>query len=228
MEQFGIQDQAIKLGKYLVSELELEDGVDTLSKWMTHYIAEQITIAENSEGEKKEEAKQKCFETILKLWERRIYFPEGKRPLEEFDPIFRVLERLDTEKDHLPFYKLKDFDEVKNTSEKKTDFDTWINHIENIDKVAKQLIRFCLVNAYESSKDEKTQEWITNSIESVDGMDIQAARVIVRMYEDQIEEESEEEFEVKILTSLLEEIDLLEKTQNEIRDYINNRINRVK
>lgn len=158
MEQSGIQQQAIILGKSLVSELELEDGVDTLSKWMTHYIAEQITIAENSEGEKKEEAKQKCFETILKLWERRIYFPEGKRPLEEFDPIFRVLERLDTEKDNLPFYKLKDFDKVKNTSEKKTDLETWINHIENIDKAAQRLIRFCLVNAYDSLDTNLTKQ----------------------------------------------------------------------
>lgn len=213
MEQFEIQEQALKLGKSLVSELELEDGVDTLSKWMTHYIAEQITIAENSEGEKKEEAKKRCFETILKLWERRIYFPEGKRPLEEFDPIFRVLERLDTEKDNLPFYKLKDFGKVKKKPEEQTDLETWINHIENIDKIAKQLIRYCLVNAYELSKDDMTQEWLTNSIESIDGMDIQAARVIVRLYEDNVgKEESEEESEVKELTNLLTKIDLLERT----------------
>ena len=35
-----IQERAISLGKALVQELELEPGVDTLSRWMAHYVAE--------------------------------------------------------------------------------------------------------------------------------------------------------------------------------------------
>ncbi len=66
-----MKEQVISLGKALVKELELEPGVDTLARWMAHYIAEQIAIAENATDDKKVEAESRCFETILKLWQHR-------------------------------------------------------------------------------------------------------------------------------------------------------------
>ena len=57
----------IKLGEKIVDELLLSNGVDTLSKWMAHYIAELIEKVKNSEGEEKEKYEKECFETILKL-----------------------------------------------------------------------------------------------------------------------------------------------------------------
>lgn len=57
----------IKLGKKIVDELLLSEGVDTLSKWMAHYIAELIEKAKNAEAEEKEKYEKECFETILKL-----------------------------------------------------------------------------------------------------------------------------------------------------------------
>ena len=95
----------ISLGKQLVEELDLEPGVDTLARWMAHYIAEQMIIAEKSDGDDKAQAEKQCFETILYLWQHRSLLPNKYRPFENFDPIFRVLEKLDP--DHKEPYYLK-------------------------------------------------------------------------------------------------------------------------
>ena len=46
MENSEIQKRIINLGKALVEEIGLDPGVDTLARWMAHYIAEQMEIAE--------------------------------------------------------------------------------------------------------------------------------------------------------------------------------------
>lgn len=101
MASSEIQERIINLGKALVEELGSRIG--TPSRWMAHYIAEQMTIADNAQGDDKIRAEQKCFETILKLWEHRSSLPNGQRPFENFEPIFRVLEQLNPENKQ-PFY----------------------------------------------------------------------------------------------------------------------------
>jgi len=82
--------RAISLGKALVQELKLEPGVDTLSKWMAHYITEQIAIAETTTASEKIEADQQCFETILKLWKHRSSLPNNRYPFKNFKPLFQA------------------------------------------------------------------------------------------------------------------------------------------
>src|SRR6266568_861860 len=89
---FEIHQRAIRLGKALVHELEPDGSVDTLSRWMAHYIAEQLVILEDSSSDMG--AKQRCFDTILKVWQHRAELPDGCRPFENFEPIFQVLNRL--------------------------------------------------------------------------------------------------------------------------------------
>ena len=82
MASSEMRKRIINLGKALIEELGLDPGVDTLARWMAHYIAEQMTIAENATGDDKIEAEQHCFETILKLWQHRSSLPNGRRPFE--------------------------------------------------------------------------------------------------------------------------------------------------
>ena len=49
-------------------ELGLDPGVDTLARWIAHYIAEQMEVAGNATGEDKLTAERRCFDAILKLW----------------------------------------------------------------------------------------------------------------------------------------------------------------
>jgi hypothetical protein len=69
----------VTLGIRIVRELGLEDSVDTLGRWMSHYLAELIERAEQSDqGKEKETAKRECSDLIMKVWEKRKYWPHGQ------------------------------------------------------------------------------------------------------------------------------------------------------
>lgn len=76
MEQSNQLQETLEFGKKLVKEFELDESVDTLGKWMLHYIAELIDkINEESEEEVKQEIKKECSEVILQFWEHRYQWP---------------------------------------------------------------------------------------------------------------------------------------------------------
>ena len=77
------------LGKRIVKELDLEDSVDTLGRWMAHRIAELIERAEQGETEaEREAAKRECTDVILSLWGHRAKFP-FKPPLADIAKFLR-------------------------------------------------------------------------------------------------------------------------------------------
>jgi hypothetical protein len=66
------------LGERIVNELGLADGVDTLGRWMSHRLAEQIARAEEATSpEMREAAQREAADLILRLWERRERWPRG-------------------------------------------------------------------------------------------------------------------------------------------------------
>ncbi|MDE5437591.1 hypothetical protein KRE47_08140 [Elizabethkingia meningoseptica] len=165
MENLELQEKILNLGKLFVKELKLEPGVDTFSRWMAHYLAEKITIAEQSKGTKKKTAEKVCFDVILKLWEHRHTLPSGKRPFEGFEPILDTLSKLNPDREESYFYnsfRYQDKEESENydsNSVKK-----WMNIAEEIDKTARVWIEYALSQASNIAKNEKTKEWIENAI----------------------------------------------------------------
>jgi hypothetical protein len=95
----------VKLGRKLVDELGLEPSVDTLGRWMSHYIAELITNAETKNGEAKELAKKQCFHAILMLWRYRAELPHSEFPFEDLEPIASVVASLDPENDTTCYFR---------------------------------------------------------------------------------------------------------------------------
>ena len=91
-ENLETQERVINLGKKLLVNLKKNEA-DEITSWMINYLAEQIGLAES--GSK--EAKNSCIEVILELWERRAILPNGTRPFESFEPIFKALESLSPE-----------------------------------------------------------------------------------------------------------------------------------
>ena len=76
------EEEVIKLGKRIVKELKLDKSVNTLGRWMAHYVAELINNAENSTSEDEKSAYRKeCCELILKLWINREHIPNISKPL---------------------------------------------------------------------------------------------------------------------------------------------------
>src|SRR6266849_5134822 len=88
-------DSILKLGKKIVDELGLDQTVDTLGRWMAHYIAGKVRDVEATTGEDHAQKMSECSDAILKLWAHRSELPNGKRPFEGFEPIFRALQSLD-------------------------------------------------------------------------------------------------------------------------------------
>ena len=145
MEDLKQQDQIIYLGKLLVKELGLENSVDTLSRWMAHFLAEKISLVERlPESIEKENAQKECFEIILKLWESRWELPSGRRLLENFRPILNVLEKINPENREPFFYRqasrVVETDKVSNIDE----INKYIETIEQIDKVT----RIWMISSY--------------------------------------------------------------------------------
>lgn len=98
-----MEQQVLTLGKQIVQELKLDPGVDTLSKWMVHYLAEKIVVAESLEGVKKAAAGQECFELINEIWRHRWSLPEHDPILSNFEPLVKTLRKLNPDQSQ-PLY----------------------------------------------------------------------------------------------------------------------------
>lgn len=100
MEQLKPSEEAIiKLGKKLVKELDLEYSVNTLARWMAHYLAELIEKIEKAEpNEDKKILQQECCDVILKIWSQKENLPI-KKPLDDLRPIIEILEVLKEKKE---------------------------------------------------------------------------------------------------------------------------------
>jgi hypothetical protein len=182
MENLELQTQVINLGKQFVNELGLDSSLDTFSKWMAHYIAEKMTSAEQlPSGEDKKEAEKECFDTILKLWEHRWLLPSGHRPLEKFEPILKVLERINPDRIEPFFYRFSKFEEFE---EEKTgidfkEIDGHIKMIVQIDKTARIMIDLLLRQAALMAKDEKIEKLLKNSVSLDDNDDAKTIRILL-------------------------------------------------
>lgn len=94
MEASTLPKDVLVLGSHLVDELGFADGVDTLGRWMSHYLAELIDKAENGSVQEQKEASAVAVDTILKVWEHRASLPGNAYPLSHFKDIIGILDVL--------------------------------------------------------------------------------------------------------------------------------------
>ncbi|RYD85884.1 MAG: hypothetical protein EOP84_00970 [Verrucomicrobiaceae bacterium] len=158
MDNSETHAKAIKLGNELVKLLDLDRGGNTLARWMAYYIAEQIALAEAAVGAEKAKAETNCFNTILKLWQHRSSMPRGMRPFENFDAIFRVLERLDPE---APGGFYRDLWEPEIEAEANST-EAIASVITAVDKAARVLIEQAVSLASSSACSERDQAMLDN------------------------------------------------------------------
>jgi hypothetical protein len=93
----------LELGKHLVTELDLEEGRDTLAKWLAHHVAELISVAEKARQPKeKKAAEDHVVETILKLWQHRATLPGNANPLAPYRNILGILSQMAPAPDRWP------------------------------------------------------------------------------------------------------------------------------
>lgn len=160
----------VAFGKEIVRALELSKSPDVTTRWMAHYLAEQLAAVETLTGEQQEAAKRECFETILTLWKKRADWPRNSRPLEKFDGVFAALEQLSSKQ---VIYFQNNGRKPKQKAKK-----DWLDLAEDIDRGARALIRWCIANAVEEAKDG--HDWQDDKVaqELDDGDDMAAARML--------------------------------------------------
>lgn len=210
MDNSAIQNRVINLGIALVEELGLDPGVATLSRWMAHYIAEQMTIVENATGNEKSEAEQRCFQTILEVWKHRASLPDGHCPFESFEAIFRSLARLDPENPSPYYYSQFHSGDSVELGEKGHEVQLWLDLAEGIDQAARICLEYIFLQAASKATDEKTITWLVNASDLAKGSDLS---LILHLIYTDAENESEEtakqhlEARQKNLKSRIEKLD---------------------
>lgn len=182
MENLEQQKQIIDLGRLFVKELKLEPGVDTFSRWMAHYIAEKMSIAETSEGSRKKEAEKECFDLILKLWEHRHSLPSGRRPFENFETVLDTLSKLKADRKepyfYLPFNNT-DVKQIETADLESKSLEQWLKLIEKVDKTARIWIEFALNKAVVHATDKKTKQWIKAALGMTDNSEVKVITSLV-------------------------------------------------
>jgi hypothetical protein len=220
MEQLEQQKAVLELGKLLVKELGLEKGVDTLSRWMTHYIAEKIKYAEAlPDGVKKKNAEKECFLLILDLWRHRWNYKSDRQPLRNFNHLFDILENLNPEKEE-PFYYRLASTQSKEDEDESFEFSDLKNLSPlalQIDKVARIWINYLLHDAAVKAKNGKIKKLIDRAVKLPDSTD---ARIIQIVFADSMEnidktpvdqEELVRKSKIKTLSRRIEELQKFKK-----------------
>jgi hypothetical protein len=131
MELSNQSQEILKLGKKIVEELKLEVSVDTLSRWMCHYLSEKIVQAETENNvDKKALVENECCNLILQLWDRQKKYFQSTNPLHSLNSCLEILKVLNSEKESF----LGIWDE-KITS------DEYANFVRTIDRTNYRIIR---------------------------------------------------------------------------------------
>jgi hypothetical protein len=174
-------DPVVELGKKLVSQLDLENSVDTLARWMSHHIASLIQEVESASGEERRAKEKECREAILELWKVRHEMPNGRRPLESFEGIFRALASFDPA-DSTPRYYRASRPPRNDLGQESDETAQWLELVEGFDYSARVLMRYCLTRAAETAVD-KSREWVelAGKLNSTrDDDDLRVLQVIIR------------------------------------------------
>ena len=223
MEDLEMQERIISLGKHLSEELEQEKYPDTLTRWMAHYIAQLISQAEDSTGKKKKAIEKECFNTILKLWEYKSSFPDGKKPFERFEVIFKTLEKLSPDNRNRFFYD--------NQQENETDDDfvkQSMKAIQIIDEAVRVWIEYILKDAVELANDEKTKKWLKMAIPIKNRDEVNILFNILGSDDDNDNLKSRVIKEIKYLESRIEQLEGFKNYNDMIHSKLTNQIDLLK
>ena len=150
-------DELVALGRKLVEELGRNPRVDTLSRWMAHYIAELVDAAENGPQKRRAAARRQCFEAILELWSYRAELPGGRRPFEKLEPVARALESLDPDNDTPRYFRgVRSAMAQEDEATRNRDV---LEFVDSVDCAARVVIGVALADAARSAID-KAKEWV--------------------------------------------------------------------
>jgi len=208
MVKLETQEKVVHLGKKLISNFKQSEP-DEITAWMINYLAEQIVLAEDGSCE---QAKKNCFETILQLWESHSIFPNGSRPFENLEPIFKALDSLSPESVTPRYFIKKTFMQ----SDELNDASKWLKTATKIDATARTLITFMLEQAIDNTVNEDTKEWIKTLSGTVD-----VGEVNFMVWYDNEKPQNKTQQRIDKLTSRINNLKTFEDLSQSIRQELN-------
>jgi hypothetical protein len=180
MDSSETRQKVISLGRQLVAQLSVHDHTDTLSRWVAHYVAEQIAAIEISTGQEKVAAEKQCFEAILALWAHRNKLPDGLRPFEGFEPVLRALARLDPEEPRSMYYQFQRSPDIKGEP---SELSQLVEFVISLDRVARILIEFALNLATTKAMQPETKTILENAFPPPLAADLHSIKELLRRQE---------------------------------------------
>lgn len=220
-------DAIIKLGEKLVEELN-SDRVDTLGRWMAHYIAEQIAKVESAPASDKKQLEAACAEEILRIWAHRQELPGGFRPFNDFEPVLRTLQSLDLDPQFPRYFDCliaqEDSEKEGAEAEAEAEAKEWHRIAIGVDSAAKILIRLCLAAAIEKAVD-RSRPWVALAESAVgeDATDIQTFRFLIDNA-DQMSAKDPRERDRQRLKEALEKLDGFESLVKILRKDLKSKL----
>lgn len=164
----------LELGKRLVDELDVAD--DHLASWMAHFVAQRMKEAEAApDHHARSIALDNCAKAILEIWRHRSSLPDGTRPLEDLEPVLRVLLSLDVDQTDYRYYRQAlrkaATADVEGTSKQ------WLDLAIGLDYSARMLVQFALRSAAHNAASQ-ADEWVELALQA--GADSRHERAVVR------------------------------------------------
>lgn len=224
MEQSEQQKAILELGKLLVKELGLQKSVDTLSRWMAHYIAEKIKFSEElPSGTKKKSAEKECFSLILDLWQHRWSYKSDRQPLKNFKHLFNILENLDPEKEEPYYYRIGNSksEDVISNSFGPEDLNNLTALAKQIDVAARIWIDFVLREEARKANNTQVQKIVENAVKLPGSLDAHIIRIVFSDFDKEKEtevdrDESDRQDKIQTLNKRIAEL----KKFSKVNEYI--------
>lgn len=169
-------DGVLALGRKLVEELGHEPSVDTLGRWMAHYIAELMDQASTVPPDERLAAQRRCFDAVVELWRHRAALPLGARPLEAMDPVVRAIASLDP--DAAAHRYARPFWAGVKDQAPESQAVRWLKVADNTDYAARLLIGYALGKAADVALDSSA-EWVKLATDA--GLDVGPSEILIQL-----------------------------------------------
>lgn len=141
--------------------------MDTLARWMAHYLAEKMEKAESApEGDERERARRECIELILKLWERRHSWPLSA-------PLKDIAGRLDELLNPRPKFFFRG----------ETISDPILDLMHNLEELHAKEMQICVMSYIASLDLEKDREYLKDHVGHLDDDERKIIQRLVNLHD---------------------------------------------
>lgn len=155
----------IALGQRILEELKLDREMDTLGRWLAHYLAEKMECADSApEGTTGDADRRECVDLILRLWEHRQTWPLSA-------PLKDVADRLD----ELFAPKPRFFHATTKTS------NPFLDLLHGLEKLHHQETQICLAAWIAGLNLSKDREFLHNHSEHLDDDELRITQRLVEI-----------------------------------------------